>query len=270
MKQFWEVAGDLERNGVAFVVVTLLDSRGHAPQDRGAKVIVTSEGLHWGTVGGGKVEARAIRHSLELVAAAETKPPEVVTWNLQRDVGMTCGGEVTYLFEKFSTSWRLAIFGAGHVSQALIPLLQTLPCAVTCVDPREDWISRFPKAQNFHGICHPEPASLVTSFPADTYFICVSQGHAHDLPVLEAIFREKPNAPYVGAIGSDTKGLRLRNDLLARGIPPASMEKLRCPIGLPFGTNHPAEIAVSIAAELLQTRDRERSFLRKSVAKNGL
>lgn len=269
MKRFWECAGALEAEGRSFVVVTLLDSRGHAPQDRGAKLIVTAEGLHWGTVGGGKVEARAITHSRHALADAAAAPTEVITWNLQRDIGMTCGGEVTYLFEKFMTEWKIAVFGAGHVAQALVPLLQTLPCLVSCMDPREDWLDKFPGVGNFRAVCHPEPATLVKGFDSSTYFVCVSQGHSHDLPVLEEIFRCFPDAPFIGAIGSATKAGRLRQDLLARGIQPSLIEKLRCPIGLPFGSNHPAEIAVSIAAQLLQVRDQEKSFMRKSVADRG-
>lgn len=257
MKQFWEVAGDLQARDISFGLVTLLDSRGHAPQDRGAKAIVTAEGLQWGTVGGGKVEARAITHAQSFLGDSQARAPEVLVWNLQRDIGMTCGGEVTYLFEKFSVNWQIAVFGAGHVAQALVPLLQTLNCSVSCIDPREEWTSRLPSGNNLRVICDSEPARLVPTFSSRTYFVCVSQGHAHDLPILEAIFRTFPEAPFVGAIGSDIKSGRLRKDLLDRGIAADLIEKLRCPVGLPIGTNHPAEIAVSIAAQLLQERDRD-------------
>ncbi|MGZ3711380.1 MAG: xanthine dehydrogenase accessory protein XdhC [Bdellovibrionota bacterium] len=270
MKIFWEAALELQKKGETFVVITQLNSRGHAPQDEGAKAIVTGAGLRWGTVGGGKVEARAIEYGRQICLAGEARAPEVLVWNLQRDIGMSCGGEVTYLFERFSTEWKLAVFGAGHVAQALVPLLQTLSCAITCIDSREDWLAKLPVAQNLRLICHPEPAKLVSAFEPGTFFISVSQGHAHDLPVLEAIFREQPDAPYIGVIGSDVKGSKIRKELLAKGIDAGLIEKLRCPIGLPFGSNHPGEIAISIAAELIQFRDRFEIENKKAGTKNGL
>lgn len=256
MNTYWETATELQRRGIPFVVVTLLDSRGHAPQDKGAKAVVTADRLECGTVGGGKVEARAIQRAQEILAGTGYAGPQIQIWNLQRDIGMTCGGEVTYLFEKFSVDWQIAVFGAGHVAQALVPLLQALPCAVTCIDPREEWVSRLPKGPNVRAICHSEPAQLVPGFSSKTFFVCVSQGHAHDLPVLAEIFRLFPEAVYVGAIGSEAKSLRLRSDLLAKGVKADLLERLRCPIGLRVGSNHPAEIAVSIAAQLLEVRDR--------------
>ena len=96
----------------------------------------------------------------------------------------------------------------------------------------------------------------VESLPKDAFHVVVTQGHATDLPILLALARLSPR--YVGVIGSDLKARKLRSDLLAQGAPPAFVERLHCPIGLEIGTNHPGEIAVSIAAELLQERDRLR------------
>lgn len=255
MSEFWRIAGDLQENGRAFVVVTVVGERGHVPQDPGAKAIITEEGLHFGTVGGGKVEARAIVYAKELLAAKQTSP-QLVTWNLQRDIGMTCGGEVTYLFETHGArTWQIVVFGAGHVAQSLTRVLMNLDCHVTCIDSRVDWLEKLPKSPKLSVMHAEEPATLVKNFSENHFFVSVTKGHGTDLPILEELSRTFPNAHYVGAIGSPLKADRLRRDLAAKNVPANWIEKLRCPIGLPFGSNHPGEIAVSIVAQLLTVKD---------------
>src|SRR5438045_85191 len=88
----------LEREGTAFVLVILTESLGSTPQDTGAKMLVTAAGLHTGTVGGGKVEAKAIGVAQEMLATG-VNTPRFVNWALKTDVGMTCGGSVKLYFE---------------------------------------------------------------------------------------------------------------------------------------------------------------------------
>jgi xanthine dehydrogenase accessory factor len=252
VKSFWEFCRDMRE---AFQVVTLVSGRGHVPQDLGAKAIITESGLVFGTVGGGKVEAKAIQWAQERIKS-EKKDPELLCWNLQRDVGMTCGGEMTLLFESHGEKkWQIAVFGAGHVAQSLVPLLGTLDCRVFCIDPREEWLKKMPEFSNLEKICEAEPKKFVKKLGEKTFFVCVSQGHSHDVPVLEEIARSFEQVPFVGVIGSETKASAIRRDLLAKGVSEHFIEKIRCPIGLDIGSNHTGEIAVSIAAQLLQVRD---------------
>ena len=90
---FYEQLVALEREGTAFVFVILTESLGSTPQDTGAKMLVTTAGLYTGTIGGGKVEAKAIELAQELLADGVARP-QFVTWTLKGDVGMTCGGSV--------------------------------------------------------------------------------------------------------------------------------------------------------------------------------
>jgi xanthine dehydrogenase accessory factor len=262
MQSFFEAASELEKSQQSFVVVTLLSGRGHVPQDPGAKMIVTREGLFFGTVGGGKVEARAISFAQEFLSESESEP-QIVVWNLQKDIGMTCGGEVTYLFEKHvSNAWMVRIFGAGHVAQALVRVMSEIPVSLTCVDTREDWLEKLPKNQkNLKVFRTDDLAKWVESEiqSSDEFFVSVTQGHSADVPVLEALFRKFRTPKYIGVIGSETKGIRIRAELEARGISKDQLEQLRVPIGLDIGTNHPGEIAISIVAELLKVRDQGRS-----------
>ena len=252
----WQAASELTENTTAFVVVTMIACRGHVPQDVGAKAIITAKGLYQGTVGGGKVEARAIEHALQLLLKTEPKPtsykPEMVTWNLTTDIGMTCGGEETFLFETHDSKRRhIALFGAGHVAQALVRTLANLDFHVTCIDSRPEWIARLPESRKLTTVVSQDLPSVVASFNAETYFVVMTQGHASDLPVLHKIFALHPDALYVGVMGSDVKSKKMRHDLLEMGIGEPLVEKLRCPIGLPIGGNQPFEIAISVVAELL-------------------
>lgn len=248
----WEDCQKLSEEGKSFVMVTMTGVRGSAPQEVGAKMLVTTEGLFSGTIGGGKVEMAAITKSKEILTG-DQKDPEAVTWNLQKDIGMSCGGEVVLLFEHHHmTSWPIIIFGAGHVSQALTRLLSKLNCQVTCVDSREEWISKLEGVKAIH---HPIPKEMVTSFSPKSFFISMTMGHAHDVPILLEISKHAPDCPYVGVIGSDVKGIKIKKELKDAGVSEEFIKKLRVPMGLPLGNNQPWEIAISIAAELIKVRD---------------
>jgi xanthine dehydrogenase accessory factor len=255
MNTHWSAAAELDARGDAFVVVTMVGCKGHVPQDLGAKCIVTASGLHSGTVGGGKVEARAIEHARSLLDS-KVHEPQLVTWNLTRDIGMTCGGEATFLFEIHDRKkWSIAVFGAGHVGQALVRTLLNLDCQVTCVDFRDEWITKLPESPRLSKRMVAEPEKIVGEFSSETYFVVMTRGHASDVPILDAIFRTFPTAPYVGVMGSDVKAAKVRADLAARGIGSDLIERLRSPIGLDLGGNDPYEIAISVTAQLLKTRD---------------
>ncbi len=266
MTGFWETAAELDRAGSDFVVVTLVGTRGHAPQDPGAKAIIAGDGLRFGTVGGGKIEAHCIRESHRILAG-ESPPNELHTWNLQRDIGMTCGGEVTILFERHRpTAWPIVVFGAGHVAQALARVLETLACRATFVDNRPEWLDRLPKSPKLRPVLVAEPVDYVEKLRGDEFCVVMTRGHASDLPVLKAIFSRTEFPAYVGCMGSDVKALKLRNELKTFGEGRTGfgmrLAEFHCPIGLEFGSNDPAEIALSVASQLVQERDRTRKIRR--------
>lgn len=243
---------ELAEGGQAFVLVTLVEAIGSTPSDTGAKMIITSDGLAQGTVGGGRVEAKAIDHAQAMLESPDAKC-ESLTWRLKADVGMTCGGSVSLLFEPLGRhAWRIVVFGAGHVTQALARLLVELPCHLTCVDPRADWLARIPACV---ARIEADPyEDYVPRLPDDAYVLSMTRGHQTDLPVLQAIYASGRRFPLVGVIGSKAKAAVLRKELVEGGVDPDQLD-FHCPVGLPIGTNHPGEIAVSIAAQLLQVRD---------------
>lgn len=243
------------------IVITLVDFKGSIPQVLGAKATVRSSGLIQGTIGGGKLEAKAILYSQEMIKNLQSPVCQLITWNLTRDVGMSCGGVVTLLFELIRTpSWKIVVFGAGHVAQELIPLLMKLNCHITWIDSRIEWLNRLAtstyESENLVKILAEKPQDLVKNFTSNCFFILMTQGHATDLPILAEILRSHENSNYVGIIGSRTKAIGLKANLKELGFTDEKINRYYCPIGLDIGDNTPVEISYSIISQLLQVRDR--------------
>ncbi len=130
-----------------------------------------------------------IAHAQQLLS--QPRANDWVKWNLQTDIGMTCGGEVKLFFEVHAqTKWPIVVFGAGHVSQALVRLLLTLDCHVSCVDTRSEWLDRLPTHPKLTKLLAQEPSQYVAQQPHNAYFVLMSKGHATDLPVLAEILEK--------------------------------------------------------------------------------
>ena len=252
----WQELQTLQEAGIDAVVVTVIAARGSVPTDLGAKMVVTETGRESGTVGGGRIESRALATALEMIGDASQPVCRTHCWNLQRDIGMTCGGEMTLLFEihRAKPPWRIFIFGAGHVVQALVPVLLPLNCRISVFDVRKEWLDRLPAARNLQVELVASFEEAVPQVTAGGFVLSITKGHATDLPVLRDVFRLHPEIPFIGVIGSLSKRATLTRELREAGISPEKIERLICPLGLSIGGNAPGEIAISIAAQLLEMR----------------
>ena len=261
MKLFQELH-QLQQKNESFVLVILTHIKGSAPQDVGAKIIVTERGLYSGTIGGGKIEAHCIKYAQSLLQQNGSSVTQ--TWNLQKDIGMTCGGEVSVYFDVHCLSaWNIAVFGAGHISQELCQLLKNLSCRVSVFDTREYWLEKLPSSFNIEKhLCQSLPEK-VSSLPHGTFLLSMTSGHAIDLPVIQEAYRHKEHFPLIGMIGSEIKAKKVRQELIASGYNPKDVALLDSPLGLPIGNNTPPEIAISIAAHLIAKRDHQNFTITK-------
>lgn len=266
MITFYERMSDLISTGTPFVCATIVDTQGSVPADIGAKMLVTADGAYFGTVGGGKIEARVIQESKAMLKSAglagtsgkEDSTAKFFEWSLNRDIGMTCGGSMRVYLEAFNhRAWNITVFGAGHVANALICLLEKLDCRITCIDSRVEWLDKLPDSPKLRRVLLTEMKEFVRDIPSDSFVLLMTMGHSSDKPILlEILSRWKDvKFPYLGVIGSDAKAARIRKDIAEAGLPDELSKVFYCPIGLPLGSNHPQEIAVSVAAQLLQVRD---------------
>lgn len=248
---------------IDFVAVVVTDMQGSAPQEPGAKMLVTKDSdnsPYQGTIGGGKLELFAINHAKQMLltksANHSAQSTENMTLNLQSDIGMSCGGVVQLFFEVcHHNHWHIAVFGAGHVAQALIPLLLTLDCQVYCIDNRVEWLGQLPDHPALNKISHNNMPEILAQLPSESFVVSVTRGHGEDVKIIAQIANNRI-PPFIGIIGSDSKAVILKKDLLRLDVNPSIVEQIHCPVGLPFGKDTPAEIAVSICAQLLQIRDK--------------
>ncbi|MDZ7810225.1 MAG: xanthine dehydrogenase accessory protein XdhC [Arhodomonas sp.] len=238
------------------VLVTLAAIEGSSPREPGAKMIVTAEGSE-GTLGGGTVELRAQEQARAILAAGPeaSEGPVLEAYTLDDAVDQACGGRMRLLFEPLWTEGlRIGLFGAGHVGRALVRLLAELPCRVRWVDSRP---GMFPETVpgNVEAVTAAAPAEEVDRLVDGAFVIAMTHSHDMDLDIVEAALRSG-RFPFVGTIGSKTKRGRFRHRLAERGLAPEVVDRLVIPIGVPgVGGKRPAEIAVAVAAQLLQQRD---------------
>ena len=247
----------LLEEGTSFVCVTLVDIKGSTPRAQGGRMLVTTSGLNSGTVGGGLVEAKALESSQEFLQQNELYgQTKFIQWNLNRDIGMSCGGSVKLYFERFNTNpWQIMIFGAGHVAQALIPLLMTLDCQLTCYDTRREWLDKLPESPKLNKLCVENLEDNVEQTSEKAFVLIMTHGHRSDFYVVQK-FLEQRNQAFLGVIGSRSKAATLKKELKKEGLKQKQIEKIFCPLGFSLGGNHPQEIAVSITAQLLYERDK--------------
>ena len=253
------------------VLVSVEASRGSTPRGAGARMAVTGQGRLAGTVGGGALEHQCELTALEVLSSCISKE---VTYPLhpteEGDLGMICGGEVTVSFRflpggEESASWvrqerarllpagRVYIFGGGHVSQALVPALAAVDFRCVVLEERPE----FCLPQLFVGVeetRHIDYAQLADAveFTEEDWVVIMTRGHKDDLLVQSQVMRSPVR--YIGVIGSRQKTAAVTAKLREMGFTDHDFKRVFAPIGLPIRSETPAEIAVSIAAQLILER----------------
>lgn len=239
----------IEQEGAA-CLVTILEVKGSAPREAGAKMTVSPGGTLYGTVGGGNLEKETRAHAMDLLrdeAAGEAPvAPQTEKFRLCPQVRQCCGGSVSVLYEIFRAPDTLTIFGAGHVAHEVASVADGLGFAITVVDTRPDWnnADRFPRARRVLSDSVEHARSVRRGS-----VLVMTHDHDLDFAIIDALLGK--GLDFVGLIGSETK--RRRFDLR---LTPERSAELVCPIGLFVGGKAPREIAVSVVAQLLERRGR--------------
>ncbi len=243
-------ANRLQQENHDFVIVTIAQTNGSTPRNEGSKMLVTEKG-QFKSIGGGKLELEATKLAREMLQTKDSAS-NLKTISLGASLGQCCGGQITLFLEKCSSEIiHIALFGGGHVGQALLLILEQLPYKITLVESRKEFSQETSKKKTI--ILSEHPADEVENFLPKTYYLIMTHSHAQDLAICEAIIKRKDFA-YLGIIGSKKKSLRFQNHLLKKGYPESLIKKIFCPIGLTIRNNkQPMEIAVSIAAQLIET-----------------
>lgn len=151
--------------------------------------------------------------------------------------------------------FQVVLFGAGHVGQALTQvLISAVPCRILWIDSRP---GQFPAAvpDNVEIRAAQDPVAQVDALPPDACCLVMTHSHELDQNLCEALLRRGDFA-WLGLIGSATKQRRFMQRFKQKGLTPAQLARLTCPIGISgIQSKQPGAIAVSVAAQLLQLRE---------------
>lgn len=272
MRKLFQQMNQLLTQGEDLVLVTVEASSGSTPRGAGATMLVSARGRVAGTIGGGAVEYRSEQIAREALAAGQSRVESFqLRPNEVQDLGMICGGDVEVSFRYLAggdpeaIAWageeekrlippgRVYIFGGGHVAQALVPALAAVEFRCIVLEDREDFCrpELFPGAEETRLIQNDDPGAYA-DITAEDYIAVMTRGHKDDL-VVQAHALKTP-AKYIGVIGSRRKTAAVFARLKEMGYTDADLQRITTPIGLDIKAETPAEIAVSIAAQLIMLR----------------
>ena len=251
MYNWIDALADLQNQGEPCVLVTIIEELGSTPRNAGSKMVISAN-QSFDTIGGGHLEYKAMQIAREMLASGK-QDTHLERFSLGASLGQCCGGVTVLLFEPMAAvQAQIAVFGAGHVGRALVPLLAALPCRVRWIDSREQEFPAF-IPEGVSRIVSEEPVDEVDELPAGSYCIVMTHNHQLDLELTAAILKRN-DFTWFGLIGSRTKRVKFEHRLRDRGFSPERLARMRCPMGLAEVKGKlPIEIAVSIAGEIIAT-----------------
>ncbi|MDO5714987.1 MAG: XdhC family protein [Tissierellia bacterium] len=160
-----------------------------------------------------------------------------------------------YFVQKMFLSSSIYIFGGGHVSRALAPILNYLNFNLCIIENRKEFL----KSEDFpaNSILHLMEYDNITdlNIDAEDYVCVMTRGHASDEVVVEQILKINPK--YLGVIGSRRKTKLMKQKLLDKGFSKALVDSIHGPIGMDISAETPEEIAISIAGEIIKIKNTE-------------
>ena len=253
MEKLFETIVDLKKSGEPAVLAIIIRAEGSTPRRVGTKMIILKDGKAIGTMGGGDLERRVIKEALGALRQGE---PRIASFTLDIEKGkldMMCGGKLDVYIEPLLPKERLIIFGAGHITRSLAPLMKLAGFKVSVVEDSPDLLQKdkFPETGD---LILTDMEQFARDLPSDprTYIVTLSRGFSRDKAILNQLIQK--DFKYIGMIGSLRKIVAMKEDLEKQGVPEQMFSKLQAPIGLDIGAETPEEIAISIAAEMIAAK----------------
>ncbi|MDG3085246.1 xanthine dehydrogenase accessory protein XdhC [Vibrio hannami] len=239
----------LTQQGEPYCIATVLADVGSVPRSAGSKMVISAT-HQYATLGGGNLEFEVIKKAREGLTSS-SQSVLVERFSLAADLGQCCGGAVQVLFEFMQTNLpRVVIFGAGHVCQSLSSILKELPCHLTVVDNRSEWLKPL-KDAGINTLLHQEPEVVLDTISEESHLVIMTQDHALDYRITFKAL-EKACYPFIGLIGSAGKKKRFEFRLGEELSHPELLNQLTCPIGHPDILGKlPMQVAVSVSAQLM-------------------
>ena len=244
---------DSQQAGKPVVLATIVRARGSVPRHTGSKMLIYEDGRVSGTIGGGELEARVIKEAIQALGEGR---PRIVPYSLvdpaKGDPGV-CGGEVEVYIEPYLSPATVLVIGSGHVGRAVVRLAAWLGFRVAVNDDRPELAT--PEQAPGADIYLPgdiEEALATFKITNNTYIVVVTRNVLVDRQILPRLL-ESP-ASYIGVIGSRRRWEESLRLLREDGLSEEQLARCHSPIGLELHAETPAEIAVSILAEIIMVR----------------
>ena len=254
-----KVVEELSRNKVV-AVVTIVSKEGSGPRDLGAQMIVTEDGLKYGTIGGGSLEG--ILYSEALKALKEGKP-RLLKLALRRDnipkdaipTNQLCGGVVEAFINVIQPSPRLILAGGGNVGKPIADIANILGFRVIVIDDKQELANpqRYPYAEKVIVGNLEEEVGKLQYVKTDVFVIAYGEVET-DYRVLRKLIELKFPG-HIWALCSRNRCAWMLKRLLEENFNLSDYkDRLHMPAGLDIGSDTPEEIAVSILAEVICVR----------------
>jgi len=239
----------MKQKGGSAILATLISVDDAFPKGEDSKALIKASGERMGfLLDGEDLEQKILK---EREALLREKKPRVLVLSSDRKDAPWDRMEV--LLEPILSEPTVYIFGAGHISQQLSPLVKRVQFKVVIIDDREMFANRerFPEVDEVI-VSEFEKCFDQLNIDDSSYIVTVTRGHLYDGFVLEQAL--KSNARYIGMIGSKKKIRTLYQNLVEKGIAKDALDRVHAPIGIDINSETPEEIAVSIVAELIKVR----------------
>jgi xanthine dehydrogenase accessory factor len=237
-----ELLGDLlaaSTGGRPVALATLLERKGKGLEPAG-RIFVEGEGRVHGRLADAALDERA-----------RTVAVDALRQGTARTVALDEAHEL--LVEPVLAKPRLVVVGGGHVGLALARNATLLDYEVTVIDDRPEFATRERFPDGVEVMCADMVKALeTTDIGWNTFIVVATRGHKLDSVALRAAVRTQ--ARYVGLLGSRRKTILIERMLREEGIPEERLREVHAPIGLDLGGRTPAEIALSVLAELSAVR----------------
>ena len=253
MEDFFEKIVELNKSGEPAAFAVVIKTEGSTPRKVGTKMVILRDGRIVGTLGGGDLEKRVIEEAINAIKQGQ---PRIAFFTLDIEEGkldMMCGGKLDIYIEPILPDAKLIIFGAGHITRSLAPLMKSAGFQVSIVEDSPDLLQK-DKFTETEELIQTDMEQFAGNLPSDaqTYIVLLSRGFSRDKAILSKLIQK--DFKYIGMIGSQRKIRTMEEELQKQGVPREAFSKLQAPIGLDIGAETPEEIAISIAAEIIAAK----------------
>lgn len=256
MKNWIELLSTFKKKRQPVALVTVTKCLGSTPCVLGSRMIITNEKVLHGTIGGGKLEFLATEEAM--TALRENRIVES-SYTLGPEFEQCCGGKVEFIIEPMNQSPELFLFGAGHIGTEIANILVDTPFHVHLIDSRPDWFKNVIFDESIK-LCQVNVDDFKTfrdivKWGNNCYVLVLTHDHSIDFEIIAMALQSETK--FLGLIGSKTKRVRFNNMLVKEMNIEEGMSNVVCPIGLQVGGDTPKEIAIDVAAQLLEVHYKE-------------